>query len=335
MIKKKLISSYSLPVQKAIRLVSIESDVNPVGSFAYKLAYPGDIDVREKIVECCSEEEVVKKIAADIKNLVKNIISQPGYYIADFKAGLDERYPSDASTFIIRWSDHELLKGYKILPGGYRVDLERALMDQTIVKLDIWAPIEGRYVEVSNFLIIEVEEPDGTTYPLNGLQPDYIESIKGDVDTYFNKDNLNAFKATKRMLLLAIAYKDEEMIKHIVPLVNSNIGLLYQIVSDLNTIVDMVEKLDVRSPYEYLYMELDNMKNRLSYIYDFDFNESEVDAKINMIIKSKLKGQQLIHTLDYLINHLLDTLNKLTLSYDELHGIAPPPDGYCIICHYD
>lgn len=335
MIKKKLISSYSLPVQKAIHLVSIESDVNPVGSFAYKLAYPGDIDIREKIVECCTEQEVVKKIAQDIKNLVRNIIGQPGYYLADFKAGLDERYPSDSNAFIIRWNEHDLLRGYKILPGNYRVDLERALLDPTIVKLDIWAPIEGRYVEVSNFMIIEVEEPDGVTYPLNGLQPDYIESIKGDVDRYFNKDNLNAFKATKRMLLLAIAYEDGQMIEKIVPLINSNLGLMYQLVGDINTIVDMVEKLDIRSPYEYFYMELDNMKNRLSFIYDFDFNEQDFDAKINMIVKNKVKGEQLIHTLDYLINNLLDTLNKLTLSYDELHGIAPPPSGYCIICHYD
>lgn len=330
MLQSKLISSYSAPVNKTIRLITFAGEVQPVGSFALKLLYPGDIDIREQIVVCCSIEEAISKVANDIKALVKNLISQPGYYLADFKAGLDERYPDDRDLYIVRWDEHEIIRGYKILPGNSKLTLERALMDPTIVKLDIWAPIEGRYVEASNFMIIEVEHEDGSTELLNGLQPDYIKSIRGDVFTYFSNDSLNAFKATKRMLLLARAYEDEYMLGQIIPLINSGAGILYQVISDLNTISEMVEKLGDKTPYEFIFREIDGMKNRLSYIHEFDFHELEIDMLLDGIVKTMPLGENLITEVDSINTNLLNTLNTYVLSYDMANGIYPPPINYTI-----
>lgn len=328
MIKKKLISSYSIPVNKAIHLITFEPGVEPVGSFAYKILFPGDIDLREQITECCDKNEAVQKIANDIKLIVRRLISEPGYYLADFKAGLDKRYPKSRDSFILRWDEADIIKGYKILPGGIKYTLEEALMDPTIVKLDMWAPINGRYVEVSNFMILMYEDEMGNVELLNGPQPDYIQSIKEDIQTYFSKESLNAFKATKRMMLLAKAFDDNKNLEKILPLINSGAGLLYQVVSDMNTISEMVEKLGNRAPYEYLFREIDNFKERLSYIYEFTFDEIMVDMKINNIVMNKLIGAQLIEQLDQITKYLLQILNETTLMYDKVNGLYPPPLMY-------
>lgn len=330
MLQPKLISSYSTPIQQTISLVTFADDVEPVGSFALKLLYPGDIDVREQITACCNEQEAVQKIANDVKEMVKKIISTPGFFLADFKAGLDERYPDDRDLYIVRWDAHELIKGYKLLPGNYKITLEQALSDPTIVKLDIWAPVEGRYIEASNFMILMVEHPDGTTEFLNGLQPDYITSIRQDVFDYFSRNKLNAFKATKRMLLLARAYEDEHMLSIIVPLINSGAGIMYQVISDMNTIVEMTEKLQNSTPYEYIFKEIDGFKNRLSYIHEFEFDEMNIDLLIDHIVKTKPLSDNLINKLDNIMTLLLNSLNNYVLTYDMANNIYPVPKNYTI-----
>ena len=328
MIKKKLISSYSIPVNKAIHLISVSDETEPVGSFAYKLLYPGDIDIREQIKESGSKSHALLKIAQDIQNIVRKVISHPGYFLAEFKAGLDHRYPKDQSLYIVRWNESDILKGYKMLPGNIILPLEKALEDQTIVKIDIWAPINGRYVELSNFMILVYENEMGQQIPINGPQPDYIESIKKDVRTYLSKNTLNVFKASKRMLLLAKAYNDNVMLGKILPLINSGAGLLYQVVSDMNTISDMVNKLQNRSPYEFIFKEIDNFKDRLSYISEFDIDDQKVNMHINNIVQNKFIGINLIDELDKLLAYLLQILNNVSFDYDTIYGVLPPPLGY-------
>jgi hypothetical protein len=41
------------------------------------------------------------------------------------------------------------------------------------------------------------------------------------------------------------------MLKKIVPLIESDAGLLYQIISDLDTISEMVVKLGYKPPYDF------------------------------------------------------------------------------------
>lgn len=327
MLEPKLLSSYTTPIDKTIHLITLQEDVEPVGSFAYKIFYPGDIDIREQITECCDAAHAASKVATDIQRIVANIVAAPGYYVAEFKAGLDKRYPNNRDKYILRWSDREILLGYKTLPGNIHYSLEQALGDPTIVKLDMWAPLNSRYVEVSNFLIIMVEHEDGSITPLNGEQPDYIQSIRGDVYFYLTEGN-NIFKATKRMMLLARSYKDEKMLEKILPLINSSAGLVYQVMSDMHTLEDMIEKLGSRSPYEFIYREIDNFKERLSYISDFDFSEMRLDEIIDGILHNQLKNDRLLERLDDMASMLLDVLNRVSLDYDTKVGIIPPPKAY-------
>jgi hypothetical protein len=129
--------------------------------------------------------------------MVLNIIKTPSIYFSEFKAGLDYRFPEDRNKYIIRWSSNDVLAGLKILDGGVVKTLVDALDDPTVVKFDIWAPIEGRYVEVSNFMILQMVDKDGNVTFLNGIQPDYVSSIINDIRQFFSPSHLNALKLLK------------------------------------------------------------------------------------------------------------------------------------------
>ncbi len=329
-LKKKLVSSYSLPFKKIINLVTFDKSTVPVGSFVYKeQKYPGDIDIREVIKEGGTKGTAIKKIVKDIQSIIRKIVNEPGFYVADFKAGLDERFPNDRDKYIVRWEDFELLQGYKFLPGNKKITLEKAIQDPTIVKLDVWAPVNGRYIEASNFLILEEVDKNGKIRLLNGPQPDYLNSIREDIQLYFSPSEFNAFKATKREWLIAASLKDYKVLQLIDPLITGDTGVLYQVISDINTILDMIEKLKY-PPYDFFYKELDNIKYRLSFINEFDFNEQKFDNLIDNIVQNKLKGESFFKKLSLIVDKLFDELNFFTLGYDKMTGLYPPPKGYTL-----
>lgn len=85
--------SYDLETRKIINMVTLEDNSNPVGSQKYKVhRYPGDIDIMERIQVCCSLEEATEVIVQKIQHTIKEIIAEPYYYLADFKAGIDKRF---------------------------------------------------------------------------------------------------------------------------------------------------------------------------------------------------------------------------------------------------
>ena len=86
-------NSYSKKTKDLINLVTIQEDINPVGSQKFKVArYPGDIDIMEPIINCCSLEDVVIDVSKSIQKIATKIKNTPKVYLGDFKAGLDNRY---------------------------------------------------------------------------------------------------------------------------------------------------------------------------------------------------------------------------------------------------
>ena len=69
-----------------------KEDINPVGSQKFKVArYPGDIDIMEPIINCCSLEDIVVDVDKSIRKIANKIKNTPKVYLGDFKAGLDNR----------------------------------------------------------------------------------------------------------------------------------------------------------------------------------------------------------------------------------------------------
>ena len=99
---------------------------------------------------------------------------------------------------VLRWSPNEILQGFKSLPGGSKLSLEDALNQQTLVKIDVWARINERYIEVTNFFLIAVVNRKGKQIGLLTQElPDYVESISKDVVFYSSAEHRKSLRPSR------------------------------------------------------------------------------------------------------------------------------------------
>ena len=208
-IKQKNKDSLTEQIRKTIDIiVNNNKNAEIFGSFVYRSQYyPSDIDIHEPILETIdNKEDIYTKMSNTLKKIVSDVNKKKGLYVAEIKAGLDERYNLDVKNKdfmknieelynnnlflkeeyeyidklynlyinnksccaldeleeiirlkkVVRWNGEEILRGYKVLPGRLKLDLIDAVKYNTSIKIDIWAPINGRYIEITNFFFLVV-----------------------------------------------------------------------------------------------------------------------------------------------------------------------------------
>ncbi|AYV87249.1 MAG: hypothetical protein Sylvanvirus43_5 [Sylvanvirus sp.] len=182
------------------------------------------------------------------------------------------------TLYVVRWTAQEILQGYKRLRKNKRLSLIDALSSQSIVKLDIWAPlpfedlvncgphiiqgivqdihsstnpsISQRYVEVTNYWILNQLNLQGDRHSLTEPLGDYARNLKRDVAHYLTSvKSKNSLKAAKRFWsLLMYIYSLEarvqimDILLRLSPLFSSFPALLNSIASDLELMTSIVEK---------------------------------------------------------------------------------------------
>lgn len=322
---------YTEEEKKFISLLRIEhnSILNPIGSFTYKIQkYYSDIDINQIIKIKNDDFDLMIK---DLQNIIKKIIFEPLVYFSDFKAGIDNRYPDDRDKYIIRWSIPDILRGYKWLPDNKLLSLKDALKMKSIVKLDIIAFTENRFIEASTFFILEKINENGSSEFIN-IPNNFFEiftnQLKEEILKYTKKDSLKYFKTVKRMFSLARVKKDYKMLQKLEPLINSNLSLLGQINADLETIELLYEKAH-KLPIKEMLLTMDSISKRLSTIADIKLDYNFLINKLSNIKNSLKSGDidissDVIDIHDYLIN----VMNKETLQYMKRNKLYPIDKNY-------
>jgi hypothetical protein len=151
--------------------------------------------------------------------------------------------------WVVRWKSDEILQGYIVRPGNYKLYLDVALTQGSIVKLDtiakISSPIEdSRYVEVTNFFLITQKDKYGGRVVLSEELGDYAQSLLGDVYKYYNT---NILKSIKR-LWMYLAYQGRICdLGVFTELFSSDIALNSQLVGDLEVAIFL---LSSKLPYD-------------------------------------------------------------------------------------
>jgi hypothetical protein len=164
---------------------------------------------------------------------------------------------------VLRWSPLELAQGFKMLPGFKKLKLEDALAQQTLVKIDAWARVNGKWMEVTNFFMVEVKDKAGQRLArLTQDLPDYVKSMSKDVKHYSSAEHRKTLKALKRLWALALFKNDLELANRITPLFSSNAAALNQIAGDAEVLALMLEKLD-DPPLESIMEQIDGFKPRI------------------------------------------------------------------------
>ena len=167
---------------------------------------------------------------------------------------------------LIRWTPAEILKGSKKLRDGRTYTLEEAIQSPTITKLDITAYVNPeRFVELS---IIYVFKQNGKTLNEDPSENSVTNSLRESIISL--EHDKSYFKMAKRIYSLAGVVGNSKAQRKLARLFNSDVGRLYSIVSDLDTISQLYEqghKPDERR----IRKELDGFRVRLGNINLPDF----------------------------------------------------------------
>jgi hypothetical protein len=228
---------------------------------------------------------------------------------------------------ILRWSEKEILQGYKLLPKNIKITLKQALAMKTPVKIDEIVFINGRFIEATNFLALSYEE-EGEEYAVNIKIPEYNNPIIGlprEIEKlYFSNMYYSPFKMVKRMYSLGRHNVDENLLLKILPFVSSNVSLLYQIKSEIDTIILILEKIKT-PPMKSINKQLDEMKGRIVSVIELTEEEVlSVNEYVNTVNKTKSKMDK-IKILKLLNKMIKKIINEETIYYLNKVGLNPPP----------
>lgn len=245
---------------------------------------------------------------------------------------------------VLRWSEDEIMKGKKLLPGNSYIKLSTALMAHSDVKIDEIVLINGRFIEITNFIGLKYQslpEATGDQYNqriinidikeqnnINGALPKEIEKL------YFSNMFYSPFKMVKRIFSLCRHNVKlpfySETIKSIIPFISSDISLLYQIKSEIDSIILILERVN-RPPIKIINNQIDEMRDRLSRVIEIvQEKDIELNNVLNEIIMISGTGKQnkenKISLLKEVKHFLVQIINFQTINYLQTINLNPPPE---------
>lgn len=209
---------------------------------------------------------------------------------------------------IVRWSPQEVLQGSKVLRDKKRYTLEEAFNSHSMTKLDVIGFIENsRFTDFSIIYEFFNKGKALNDFPLNVAQ-----ALNEDVIYY--KAHGNHFKVLKRLLAIAKLNKDSTAVNELIPILNSDLGRLYLISSDVGTLIELFEN-ERKVPMDLVRFQLDQMKARMGNIYnlpDFLSEEHDLIGDINAVLKMSNKAQLLsrLHQIKAKMEGILNTNAK-------------------------
>lgn len=317
-------SSYPKYLKNAIRLIVFNPDKldTPVGSFIYRSQKFSDIDFLDNHTRtCCTLEEAKYFFSEKIRGLVFRVTQTKGTWLSNVKAGLDKNGDG------IKWDAFEVLRGWKSVDGKM-LKLSDAVAMNGIVNIEIFIEVMERYIEMSTFLVMEYYDGKGNKVNLNAPMFDLEKNVKSDIKKFFKENN--PFKALKRLMILARLYKDDNMMIKIQEILSTNIGDLYIIAGDMDTLAEMLQRLGSTAPFDDMMKHLDEMKLRIAKIWQFNIDQDKFDMMIDKLTTGNIPRINIIDGLEKIISDLKDIIALQTNIMIKQLGILPLNKKYLL-----
>lgn len=153
---------------------------------------------------------------------------------------------------ICRWKPKQILNG-SMKKNGIRISLVDALSMASQCKIDMVSKLNGRYVETTNMFYIG-SIIDGELYIINTsydftdqgeVIKKYTVSMREEIEKFFySKVWRNPFKGAKRMWAFSRVLEDVPTNNILTPLISGGLSALYQIKSEIGTILLVLELAD-------------------------------------------------------------------------------------------
>jgi hypothetical protein len=215
---------------------------------------------------------------------------------------------------ILRWTSRDILDGKVRRPCGKMMSLEEAVMSPTMVKVDVISLLENsRFVEIS--MIYDLYKDGKAINERFSIE----HNIRENIITF--SETGQWFKVLKRIFSLANIHGRTDTAEIIIPILNSDLGRIYQVISDASTLIDM---LDRHIWDDEMAKEVDGFKYRLSNVYQnqpYLANEREL---FNMIDKATNR-RDMRPVLEMLVGRLEKILNDSAKIIMRKAGLIPLP----------
>lgn len=284
-----------------------EVDIGTYHAKKQKLEGYDQYRIVESIANLYTQKLLDKREAAEMIRLVR---AKPNAYQHHvLEEALRKRY-------VLRWTEKEILQGFKVLPLQSRMMLEDAIQQETIVKVDVWALVDDRFMEISNWYTI-VAKVDGDNVYLSERPGEYKESLQQDIITYRDPLFRKHMKLAKRMWLYAISDKDDYTVRQLYPLFGSPVAKLYQVQSEMDMLIAMLRKLQ-SPPYHLIQKQIAHFKTRIGTVPDTYLDadsEKKVFQHLDTAIHGNKNRDKVIQGLEAALSIVSNTVDREALAY--------------------
>ena len=231
----------------------------------------------------------IKKCRRKIEKLERNnILSQreADSYLEQLTESITpEQYvivKKDIRPHIVRWNAEDVARGYKTLQDKRQFTLEEAFSSPVITKLDLIAWVQGNRFAEFSMIYKFVNQKRALNLHSENVEQALKESI-----LYYSLSN-RWFKVAKRMFSYARFHDDVKTLKLLTPFLNSDLGRLYVILSDIETILMMLDA-DQKVSKAKIFFELDQMRGRFANIYAIP-NFLKIEFQVVKLLESALRS---------------------------------------------
>lgn len=246
--------------------------------------------------------------------------------------------------FLLRWTEKEVLQGYKMLQTG-KYTLERAVLDKTAVKIDmITVNSGGKFIEVTNFMALGLKKKSKfvpINIDLKNLTPEDLPIVIEEL--YYSNFHYKPFKIVKRafaylkfargqlekgvnltkysLAKINLEYVDKLLVSY-AEILKSTVNILYTINSELDAMKLVLERVN-NPPKKRIQQRLNQLKEPISNVLEIDKKDlNGIMSMVDGVIKNTTAD-----TIDVLMKTFKEIINFWTMTYFNQLGLNPPPQA--------
>lgn len=222
----------------------------------------------------------------DLEEYLKNPLIPTSYKKKIMEAKGEERVKLIRDLFILRWKPEDVIQGFIKLIDGTKYTMEEALLDDTILKLDIIIPVGDRFAEVSEMYIYKQNQSDNV-----------VKSLADDINLYRHK---NSMKSLKRLYsIIELENKEDKRLLKLQDFFNSEYGLLNKCANDLSILLLLTDKHTI--DFAKIVSNLQMIKENLSL--------TSVASKKKILTLNEVTAKNYRIKVDELIEYLRSVIN--------------------------
>lgn len=267
--------------------------------------YSSDYDLNESL-NLIETPSILDKLYKEFLNIFTKAYTNKDYYIVDFKCGYD-----DINKHPIRWNFADMKAGYKTINKKKYQFVDCLIQPSNIIKLDmIYLYMDNIFTDINILYSLHLVNNKNELAKIKSIsKKSMINNLNMDIEKYTKEKNF--FKVLKRYfnIMLLNGPIDKEIIK----VLNSDKGILYKLICNLELVIIMLEQEFKPISFKIIKSNIQSNKQFGSNITTINIDKELL--KLNTISSGSNNINSMINELKDIINSLKNKLNQSVKSY--------------------